>query len=469
VHCFVCGKGTDAIGWLQDRQGLSFQEAVLELARRSGVNVADGDAEAQARFEQEWRERRALMAKRSEQRTQFHQELERQLEQGGEGADYLKSRGISAETARVWQLGFAAGRLMLPLNDASGQTVGFCGRATGRQEPKYRNSSCDLLFQRNGLVFGLDQAAEAIRKEGTALLVEGPLDVLQLHQAGFRTAVACLGTSVSELQLQLLRRQGMRQLLIAFDGDPAGQSATERLIEQLQPQLVTGGLRASVLQLSDGADVDALITSEGPTGVEGLLASARHWLDWRLERLLAPLQLGDGDVPLETLQAVEREVRSLFEPWPDGVLRQSAQTRLTQALAGPGTQQGRARMTSAPALDLPTVSTARQRAERRALTLFIHAAECRTLLQCLVLQDPACRGALDWLCNLAALSADGSIAAMALQLAADLPAAVGAEITRAAAPSPEVIRVLQRQSQAELQALLDALEPLPAADAQTVQ
>ena len=155
VHCFVCGKGTDAIGWLQERQGLSFQEAVLELARRTGVSVAEGDPEAQERFEQEWRERRQLMAQRTEQRTQFHQALLQQLEQGGEGASYLKSRGISADTALAWQLGFAGGRLVIPLNDAAGQTVGFCGRATGNQEPKYRNSTGDLLFQRNGLVFGL--------------------------------------------------------------------------------------------------------------------------------------------------------------------------------------------------------------------------------------------------------------------------------------------------------------------------
>ena len=189
VHCFVCGKGTDAIGWLQDRQGLSFQEAVLELARRTGVSVAECDPEAQARFEQEWRERRALMAQRIEQRAEFHQALLQQLEQGGAGADYLHSRGISADTVIAWQLGFAGGRLTIPLNDASGQTVGFCGRATGNQEPKYRNSTGDLLFQRNGLVFGLDQAAETICKQGTALLVEGPLDVIQLHQAGFANAV----------------------------------------------------------------------------------------------------------------------------------------------------------------------------------------------------------------------------------------------------------------------------------------
>jgi DNA primase len=298
VHCFVCGKGTDAIGWLQDRQGMSFQEAVIELTRRTGVSVAEGDPEAQERFEQEWRERRALMAKRSEQRAQFHQALLQQLDKSGAGAEYLQTRGITADTARTWQLGFAGGRLVIPLNDASGQTVGFCGRATGNQEPKYRNSTGDLLFQRNGLVFGLDQAADAIRKEGTALLVEGPLDVIQLHQAGFTNAVACLGTSVSALQLQLLQRQGMKHLLIALDGDRAGQAATEKLLEQLQPQLVAGGLQASVVQLPEGQDAYGLLRSHGSPAIEGLIAGARHWLEWRLDLLLAPLTASTGEASL---------------------------------------------------------------------------------------------------------------------------------------------------------------------------
>ncbi|MFM7311832.1 MAG: CHC2 zinc finger domain-containing protein, partial [Cyanobium sp.] len=247
VHCFVCGKGTDAIGWLQERQGMSFQEAVLELARRSGVTVDAGDPEAQRRFAQEWQERRQLQARRAEQRQRFHQALLDQLERGGAGADYLQARGLSADTARTWQLGTADGRLVIPLNDPAGRTVGFCGRAMGDQEPKYRNTAADLLFQRNGLVFGLDQAAEAIRRTGMALLVEGPLDVIQLHQAGFTHAVACLGTSVSALQLQLLQRHGLKQLLIALDGDSAGRAASERLLLQLQAQLVRGELGVSVL------------------------------------------------------------------------------------------------------------------------------------------------------------------------------------------------------------------------------
>jgi DNA primase len=460
VHCFVCDKGTDAIGWLQDQQGLSFQEAVLELARRTGVSVAVGDPEAQARFEQEWRERRQLMAQRTEQRLQFHQALLQELEQGGSGADYLQSRGISAETAIAWQLGFAGGRLTIPLNDASGQTVGFCGRAIGGQEPKYRNSTGDLLFQRNGLVFGLDQAAEAIRKQGTALLVEGPLDVIQLHQAGFTHAVACLGTSVSALQLQLLRRQGMKHLLIALDGDSAGQAATDKLLEQLQPQLVAGGLSASVVQLPEGQDADGLIRNQGPTAVDGLIASARHWLEWRLERLLAPLLITAGSPALETLQAVELEGHALLEQLPDGVLRRSAEQRLEQALQGTsGTPAERQLITAADVFE-PSDATAQQRAERRALRLFIHAPECRELLRCLALQDPACRLALEWLSSLALVAVDGSIASMALQLVGELPGAVGGAIAQAVDPGPDVVALLQRDPQAELQALLDVIEPV---------
>ena len=464
VHCFVCGKGTDAIGWLQDRQGLTFQEAVLELARRTGVTVAEGDPETQACFEQEWRERRALMAQRTEQRQQFHQDLLQQLEQGGAAAEYLHARRISPETARTWQLGVAGGRLTIPLNDASGQTVGFCGRATGNQEPKYRNSTGDLLFQRNGLVFGLDQAAEAIRKQGTALLVEGPLDVIQLHQAGFTHAVACLGTSVSDLQLQLLRRQGMKQLLIALDGDNAGQAATERLIEQLQPQLVAGGLSASVVQLPQGQDADGLLRGQGASTVEGLIASARHWLEWRLDRLLAPLAAETASPSLETLQAVEQTGQALIEQLPDGVLRRSAEQRLNTALMGQSDQTAatQAKPQSIAALIEPCAATARQRAENRALRLFIHAPECRDLLGCLSLQDSACRLALEWLSSLALVAVDGSIASMALQLVGELPGAVGAAIAQAVDPGPDVVALLQRDPQAELQALLEVFEPISA-------
>ena len=502
VHCFVCGKGTDAIGWLQEQQGMSFQEAVLELARRTGLTVAEDDPAAQRRFEQEWRERRQRLAQRSEQRARFQEALEHQLQGAaggaGEAAAYLQSRGISVASARQWQLGTAGGRLMIPLQDPAGQVVGFCGRAMGQQQPKYRNSACDLLFQRNGLVFGLDQAADAIRKEGTALLVEGPLDVIQLHQAGFRHAVACLGTSVSAVQLQLLRRHGLKQLLIALDGDVAGQAATEKLLVQLQDALLGDGLQALVVPLPEGQDADGLLRSPGGiAAMKALLASAPHWLEWRLARVLAPLSSAEsaagadepgpgsgagpypcsGAASLKCLQAVERAGKALVDQLPEGVLRRSAQQRLEQALrhhsgvpqasvegndpaaAAGGFQSGVVRV-ALPEVWSGGLLSARQRLERRVLRLFIHAPDCRELLGCLALEDPAATVAMEWLRHLAAVAAATDLAAMVLQLALQLPGSVAVWLQQAAAPGPEVIAVLQREPHAELQALIVALEPV---------
>ena len=496
VHCFVCGRGTDAIGWLQDRQGLSFQEAVLELAQRCGISPVVEDPAAQQRWEQERHQRRALLTRRQRQRRELHQNLERQLVNGGPAAELLHRRGLSPETARQWRLGFADGRLVIPLNDPSGQCVGFCGRALADQRPKYRNSAGDLLFQRNGLVFGLDRAAETIRREGTALLVEGPLDGIQLHQAGFCNAVACLGTSVSPLQLQLLRRHGLRHLLIAFDGDSAGRSATARLIEQLQPQLLSGELTAAVLQLPEGQDADGLVRSQGPAALEGLIAGAAHWLEWRLAQLLEPLdepEMAGGGASLELLQRIEREGQALLQSLPEGVLRRSAEQRLDQALAlrqsglesqalagsippaalGPVALPPAALSSVAlPLAALPSVAlpltalplvpatTARQRAERRVVRLFIHAPDCRDPLLVLPITEPACRAALDWACNLAVAVAEDQLPAALLQVATQLGGTTAALLRQAAVPGEEVVKLLRRDPQAELQALLDALEPL---------
>ncbi|MCP9895477.1 toprim domain-containing protein, partial [Vulcanococcus limneticus Candia 3F8] len=485
--CFVCGRGTDAIGWLQDRQGLSFQEAVLELAQRCGISPVEGDPAAQQRWEQERCQRRELLARRQRQRLQFHQNLERQLVNGGPAAELLRSRGLSPETARQWQLGAIDGRLLIPLNDPSGHCLGFCGRALAGQLPKYRNSAGDLLFQRNGLVFGLDRAAAAIRREGVALLVEGPLDAIQLHQAGFCHAVACLGTSVSPLQLQLLRRHGLRHLLIAFDGDSAGRSATARLLEQLQPQLLSGELTAAVLQLPEGQDADGLVRSQGAAALEGLIAGGEHWLEWRLARLLESLdgsEIGRGGAPLELLQRIEREGQALLQTLPEGVLRRTAERRLEQGLAlrqsglesltlagamspaalGPVTQGPVALPLAAllsVALPLVPATTARQRAERRVVRLFIHAPDCRDPLLALSITDPACRAGLDWACNLAVAVAEDQLPAALLQVAGQLGGSTAALLRQAAAPGEEVVELLRRDPQAELQALMDWLEPLP--------
>jgi hypothetical protein len=209
--------------------------------------------------------------------------------------------------------------------------------------------------------------------------------------------------------------------------------------------------------------------TDGTTHLDALLAGSLHWLQWRLERLLAPLTALNpgGEIPLEVLQQVEREGQALIKPLSDGVLRRTAEQRLEQALQARSPEQPNPKPRAVSVLLEPAACSPRQRAERRVLRLYVHAPECRELLQCLSLADPACRVAFDWLNNLAVLAVDGAIAGMALQLSAQLPGAVGVVLAQAAAPGPEVIAVLRREPQAELQALLDALEPVALAGAGT--
>jgi DNA primase len=256
----------------------------------------------------------------------------------------------------------------------------------------------------------------------------------------------------------------MKHLLIALDGDQAGQAATEKLLEQLQPQLVAGGQSASMVQLPEGQDADGLLRSQGPSAIEGLIAGARHWLEWRLDRLLAPLTASTGEASLETLQEAERDGIALVEQLPDGALRRSAEQRLEQALQGQSDQPITNKVnTQRPvALLEPCAATGRQRAEHRALRLFMHAPECCELLQCLTFQHPAYRVAMEWLKGLAVVAVDGAIAPLALQLAGQLQVVVGAALAQAADPGPDVIGVMQREPQAELQALLEVLEPISA-------
>ena len=278
LHCFVCNKGADPIGWLQDRQGLSFREVVEELARSYAIPLPEQDPEAAALAEAERQERQPLRRWRSQQEEEFHQALISDLGASGTAASYLEQRGISPETAIAWRLGLNGSRLMLPIRDAMGRCCGFSGRSLNAEEPKYRNSSGDLLFQKSQLLFGLDRGAGAIRRSGEALLVEGPLDVIQLHQAGLDNAVAALGTAVTIEQLQRLQRSGTKRLWLAYDGDNAGANATARLIGIARPLLLRGELDLLVVPVPPGEDPDSLLRSHGETAT----------LRKDLEKLLTP-------------------------------------------------------------------------------------------------------------------------------------------------------------------------------------
>jgi DNA primase len=479
VHCFVCNKGADPIAWLQDRQGLSFREAVDELARRYAIPLPEQDPEAAAKAEAERQERQRLRQWRSHQEEEFHQALVSDLEAAGTAARYLEQRGISPETAIAWRLGLNASRLMLPIRDSQGRCCGFSGRSLNGEEPKYRNSSADLLFQKSQLLFGLDQAAAAIHSTGEALLVEGPLDVIQLHQAGFGNAVAALGTAVTIEQLQRLQRSGTKRLWLAYDGDSAGANATDRLITLARPLLLHGDLDLLVVPIPPSEDPDSLLRSQGVSGLRACLAQGRHWLHWELDRLLAELQHNPDD--LSALQRCEREGADLLAQLPPGALRRKAEQRLQLALGGiPAAEHNPAQ--GGEGKDQAPSDTNVQQAERRALRLLLCNPGLREVLSVLELADPLHREAMGWLWCLqqrlvgcdpsgAASHSDRSSSGEQAIQGDGLRAAVLAALPSIDPPlaqllSPllscgEPVRVkLAAQPEPELMCILDVLEPV---------
>ncbi|MCX5960931.1 MAG: CHC2 zinc finger domain-containing protein [Cyanobacteria bacterium] len=479
VHCFVCNKGADPIAWLQDRQGLSFREAVEELARRYALPLPVQDPEAAAKAEAERQERQRLRQWRSRQEEEFHQALVSDLQASGAAALYLQQRGISPETAIAWRLGLNGSRLMLPIRDAMGRCCGFSGRSLNGEEPMYRNSSGDLLFQKSQLLFGLDKATEAIRRSSEALLVEGPLDVIQLHQAGLDNAVAALGTAVTIEQLQRLQRSGTKRLWLAYDGDSAGANATARLIGIARPLLLRGDLDLLVVPVPPGEDPDSLLRSQGVSGLRACLAQGRHWLHWELDRLLADLHNHPDD--LSILQRCEHQGAELLALLPEGALRRKAEHRLQQALGGlPPAAHNTAQ--SGETKDQAPSDTNVQQAERRALHLFLCNPGLREVLSVLELADPLHREAMGWLwclqqrlvgsaSNGAASNSDSSCSGEQAIQGDGLRAAVIAALPSMDPPlaqllSPllycgEPVRVkLAAQPEPELMCILDVLEPV---------
>lgn len=351
---------------------------------------------------------------------------------------------------------------MLPLADGLGRCCGFSGRTLTGEDPKYRNSANDALFCKSELLFALDRAAPAIRRSCEALLVEGPLDAIQLHQAGLEHTVASLGTSFSVEQAQRLIRCGARRLWIAYDADRAGQQAAARVVATCRPLAIAGELDLLVVSLPPGEDPDSLVRSGGSDAIRNCLSAATHWLEWELELLLEGLRADPGNLSL-LLQQAEKEGAAFLAQLPTGVLRHRAEQRLRQALEGfavpaapeEADPQGEPQGGGAPS-------------QEQAI---LHNPELREVLAVLVLSHPLHREAMGcllhleqrWRQELEASGAgdpeDGLLAALlgALPL---LDPPVVALLAPMARCGDILRRRLREQAPEELMAILDVLEPV---------
>ena len=341
-HCFGCGKGGGVINFIMEIENLSFPEAVEFLAKRAGMPIPEEENDRESR-----KRSRMLSLNRDAARF-FYAQLS--TPQGGAARDYMARRRIGPATAKNFGIGFApdtwdslekamrekgytdfelfdAGlvrkgnkggyydtfrnRLMFPVIDVRGNVIGFSGRILGDGEPKYMNSPETLVFNKSRNLFALNLAKKS--KSGYIILSEGNIDVVSLHQAGFDSAVASLGTSLTPEQARLLSRY-TNQVIIAYDNDGAGIKAAQRAISILEKL----DLKVKVLRMSGAKDPDEFIKLKGADAFRNLLESSENQIDYRLRTVTDKYDLSVDEQKVEFL----KEASDLVARLPGSVERQ---------------------------------------------------------------------------------------------------------------------------------------------------
>ena len=352
-HCFGCGKGGGVINFIMEIENLSFPEAVEFLAKRVGMPIPEEENSAESK-----RRRRMLDLNRDAARF-FHTCLK--APEGRAAQAYMNARQITPQTATRFGLGAAPdtwdslrnamhelgyrdqelfeaglvrkgksggfydtfrGRLMFPVIDVRGDVIGFSGRILGDGEPKYMNSPETLVFNKSRNLFAMNLAKKS--KSGYIILAEGNIDVVMMHQAGFDSAVASLGTSLTAEQARLISRF-TNEVIIAYDSDGAGKKASQRAIGLLEKLDV----KVKVLSMTGAKDPDEFIKLKGADAFRNLLEKSENHIDYRLQTVTNKYDLTVDEQKVEFLKEASEVVARL----PGSVERQVYAMRVA-SLAG---------------------------------------------------------------------------------------------------------------------------------------
>ncbi len=342
-YCFGCQEGGDIIAFLMKIENLSFREALERLADQAGIEYRP-----QETLSGEEQRRQTVRKVLDFARQYYHKNF---MSRAGDHARaYVKSRNLTKDTCEHFELGLSlaqgaltgaakqtgyteadlkdAGlciqteyglreyfrnRLMFPIWNQRGDTVGFGGRILGEGEPKYLNSPETILFTKSHILYGLNFAGPAIRKAGRAVLLEGYMDVIGCHQAGVEYTVAPLGTSFTAEHAKLLKRY-TQNLIVLFDPDEAGLKAALRTALILTEE----GLFVKVAGLPDGLDPDEYIAKYGKEKFETILDGAQDLIAFALER-----QLSAHPTPLSAQDKTEivTALTQIIAKQPDAIVR----------------------------------------------------------------------------------------------------------------------------------------------------
>lgn len=353
-HCFGCGLGGDGFSFIEKVEGVDFKGAMKILAEKAGVVIEYSGGDPREDRSKKDRMREAML--RAEE--WYAKNLK-----DSPAYPYAESRGLTADSIKHWGLGFApdewrgllealsamgfsipellaAGlikeadgkpgtyydrfrnRLMFPIRDSAGRVVAFTGRALAKDEQaKYLNSPETELYRKSEILFGMDRAKDAARTRGFTMLVEGQLDVLLAHQAGFTNAVALSGTALSEKHITLMKRYS-DNLMLVLDADPAGLKATARSAQLA----LTNGIRVKAARLPKGKD-PADIISEDTKEFAARIQAAKPIVEF----FLAELAESERD-PHRLMRAAEEVVLPLIAAIPSPMEREHFVQVAAQAL-----------------------------------------------------------------------------------------------------------------------------------------
>ncbi len=341
-YCFGCHKGGGAVNFMMEIEGLSYPDAVRALAKRAGMEVPE-DEQYQSRYRQQER----LWALHKEAARFFHSQLYAPV--GRQALEYALGRGMSKSILTTFGVGYAPDswdsmvkamkakgyteeelkesglvtvsqkngnifdrfrdRLMFPIIDVRGNVIGFGGRIikNDKEAAKYLNSPETIIFNKRKNLFGLNLAKKS--KQGYLILVEGNIDVVALHQYGFDNAIASLGTSLTEEQAALITRYA-DQVVLIYDGDKAGQNATQRAI----PILEKAGLQVKVLQIKDAKDPDEYLKKFGADKFRLLLEGSSNRVEYQLNAIRSQYDLNVDEQRVKYLQASADLISRLQSP-----------------------------------------------------------------------------------------------------------------------------------------------------------
>ncbi len=407
-HCFGCGAHGTAIGFLMEYEHMSFVEAIESLASIMGVEVPRSESDRPAR---RYDELFSLMAN-------VEQHWQGRLRDNPVAVDYLKQRGIDGATAKRFGIGYAPDgwsnvldkfgkspeaterllatgliirkdngkhydrfreRIMFPIRDPRGRTIGFGGRALGDGEPKYLNSPETVLFHKGRELYGLYEARQALRHIEKLVVVEGYMDVVALARHGIDFSIATLGTATTTDHLNVLFRL-TENVYFCFDGDRAGKAAAWRALENALPQ-VREGRQIRFVFLPEGHDPDSYVNELGSDAFVKALDNGVALSDFLIGELASQVDMTtiDGKARLAEL------AKPLIHRIPQGVYRELLIDSLADSVGlSPGKLEkmlGNAKDRAGIAAAQPHTSTRRRQAAtgggrpsvvRRAITLLLN-------------------------------------------------------------------------------------------------